>query len=209
MAIIDLHYPVSGDELPTDHAYGLYGAISRIMPTLHTDNIPFRMAAITGAYQGNRSLGLDPRRSRLRVRVPLEVVPLFLPLTGQVLDVGGHPIRLGMPRVQALVPAPAVVARTVTIKGFTEAGPFLAAARRQLDALGVPGELGIPLINKGKHEGQPRRHVVRIKGRKVVGFTLQVEGLSAEESIRLQEAGIGGRGRLGCGFFIPLRASLQ
>ena len=39
----------------------------------------------------------------------------------------------------------------------------------------------------------------------IVGYSLVVEGLSAVESMLLQERGLGGRTRMGCGFFMPLR----
>jgi CRISPR-associated protein Cas6 len=47
--------------------------------------------------------------------------------------------------------------------------------------------------------------VLRIKEKRVVGFPLRVTGLTAEESITLQEQGLGGRSKMGCGFFMPTR----
>jgi hypothetical protein len=32
-----------------------------------------------------------------------------------------------------------------------------------------------------------------------------IEGLTAEESLTIQEKGIGGRRHMGCGVFVPLR----
>ena len=43
----------------------------------------------------------------------------------------------------------------------------------------------------------------RDENKEIVGFAVRVEDLTAEESIGLQEAGIGGRRRFGCGVFIP------
>jgi hypothetical protein len=42
---------------------------------------------------------------------------------------------------------------------------------------------------------------VAIDDRKVVGFSLRVTGLTPEQSIKVQEQGIGGRRRMGCGLF--------
>ena len=66
-------------------------------------------------------------------------------------------------------------------------------------------EASIPLILTGPHAGEPRRRALRIKDQTHVGYSLLVEGLSAEESIRLQEQGLGGRRKLGCGLFLPWR----
>jgi CRISPR-associated protein Cas6 len=112
---------------------------------------------------------------------------------------------VGVPRVRSLIPAPALIARIVTIKKFITPAPFLEAVRRQLDALGIAGEAQLPLTKVGKRQGTPHRHVIRIKGKQVVGFAVQVAGLTADESIRLQEHGLGGRRTMGAGFFVPRR----
>jgi CRISPR-associated protein Cas6 len=46
---------------------------------------------------------------------------------------------------------------------------------------------------------------MRIKDKKLVGYALRVTGLTAEESIRLEEEGLGGRRRMGCGVLVPFR----
>ncbi len=174
------------------------------------------MAPVRGQYAGDGVMRLEPRRSRLRFRLPAEDIPTLLPAAGKGLNVAGHAVRLGVPHVQALVPAAALIARLVTIKrsdrqdeartkDYMEPAAFLDAVRRELALLGVAGEPGIPLARTGPHQGQPVRRVLRIKDKRVIGFTLQVTGLIAEESIRLQEAGLGGRRRLGGGFFVALR----
>jgi CRISPR-associated protein Cas6 len=206
MPSIDLLFPLVGPSIGTDHGYELYSALSRLLPALH-DGLPCRIAPVRGTYAGKATLQLDVRYSRLRLRLAPEVIPQLLPLVGQALDVGGHLLRLGVPQVRALIPAPGLAARLVTIKGFTEPAEFLAAARRQLDALEVQGAAGIPLADTGVHAGKPRRRVLLVRGKRVVGFPLLVTELSAEESLRLQEHGLGGRGKMGCGFFLPARSS--
>jgi CRISPR-associated protein Cas6 len=203
--VIDVYFPVRGSSLPTDHAYALYSAITQAAPALHATRTPWRVAGIPGNFAGDGLLRIEAPRARLRFRLPADQIALLLPLAGQTLTVAGHAIRLGVPQVRPLVPAAALVARVVVIKGFLEPGPFLAAARRQLDALGVHGEVALPLTLNGSRKGQPHRHVVRIKDKQVVGYAVQVEGLTAEESMTLQEHGIGGRGHLTCGFFLPLK----
>lgn len=202
--MIDLAFPLLGPSLPTDHGYELYGALSRLLPALH-DGLACRVGPVRGTYAGGGLLHLDQRHSRLRLRLAPEGIVQVLALAGRAIEVTGHHLRIGVPQVSALVPATALAARLVTIKGFTEPAGFLAAARRQLDALGVAGTAGIPLVETGTHEGKPRRRVLRIKDKKVVGFPLRVTGLTADESIRLQESGLGGRSKMGCGFFLPVR----
>jgi hypothetical protein len=157
------------------------------------------------------------------LRLPAEQIAVVLPLAGQSLDIADHRIRLGVPQVRTLIPGPTLLARMVVIKSSSPIDPatgmrdkdltkrtldpanFLDAARRQLAALEIGAEAAIPLLREGPHAGQPQRRVLRIKARSIVGFSLLVSGLTAEESIRLQERGLGGRQRLGCGFFVPVR----
>jgi CRISPR-associated protein Cas6 len=47
--------------------------------------------------------------------------------------------------------------------------------------------------------------VIRISKQKIIGYAMVVSELTADESIRLQEVGLGGRTRMGCGFFLPVR----
>src|SRR5262249_21304034 len=60
--------PVIGRRLPTDHAYALYSAISRLLPRLHGGEVPFGLAPVTGEYVGDGQMLLDPQRSTPRPR---------------------------------------------------------------------------------------------------------------------------------------------
>jgi CRISPR-associated protein Cas6 len=214
--VVDLIFPVHGEALPADHAYPLYAALSRVVPAFHDPAARVRFAPVGGPRFDRGTLRITAG-SRLRVRLPQERIGDVLPLAGKRLEVDGHAIRLGVPFVTALEPAPALHARAVVIKcsargdkgknlRYTEVGPFLDAVREQSEALGVGGEWSVPVKASGPRAGEPVRRVVRVKGRAMVGFGVLVEGLTADGSIRLQEHGLGGRTRLGCGFFLPVRA---
>lgn len=214
MSVVNLHFPVLGSTIRADHGYALYPSLAGLLSALHRPDAPVQIGPILGHYTGNGQLQLDPRRSRLRLRLPVEQIPLVLPLAGKGLDIDGHRVRLGVPQVLPLILAPTLIARMVTIKkgdrdkagsrACMEPGAFLEAARRQLDTLGIEGEAGIPLARQEAHAGKAKRHVLRIKGRRLVGYGLQVTGLTAEASIQLQEAGLGGKRKMGCGFFVPI-----
>jgi CRISPR-associated endonuclease/helicase Cas3 len=191
MAYIELHFPFTGATLPSDHGYGLYGAISRVIPEAHSADW-LAIETIPGAARGDGVTQLDPQ-SRLKIRIPQDHVPLMLKLAGKRLEVDGHAIRLGAPQIYLLRPATALYARIVTIKGFTEPEPFLDAVCRQLDELGVKGE---PTSGE--------RRVVKVGNHTIVGFGLTIHELSDQGSLILQERGIGGRRRMGCGFFNPI-----
>jgi CRISPR-associated protein Cas6 len=201
MTIVELQFPVLGRELPEDNGYALYAAVSRTLDDHLPDDVA--VASIGGPLLGDWKVRVTPE-TRLRIRAPAERIGELLPLAGKFLDVDGHEIRLGVPRVQALEAAPNLCARLVTIKGFTEPELFLGAVRRKLDELQVSGEAAIPPIPYGSRQGAPQRRIVTVKGRAIVGFALTVRGLTDAESLTLQERGLGGRRHMGCGIFSPL-----
>ena len=82
---------------------------------------------------------------------------------------------------------------------------FLTTARTKLAEIGVTGEPQLPIHMTGDRAGEPKRRVVHVKGVAIVGYALLVTELSAADSLTLQEAGLGGRTHLGCGFFTPAK----
>jgi CRISPR-associated protein Cas6 len=123
-----------------------------------------------------------------------------------VLDLNGHTLKVEYPRVEELTPAANVTSRLVTIKGAPDLENFRTSIYRQLDDLEISAR---PTIDANQSQDGPKRRVLRIKDRAIVGFSLSIYGLSPEESLRLQESGLGGRRRMGCGIFVPLPARLQ
>jgi hypothetical protein len=225
---VELLFPVLGEQLPIDHAYPLFAALSGAIREFHLDGGGMRFAPINGEKTEKKLLRISGK-SRLRIRVESESITKALPLTGRSLSVGGYAVSLGPPTVISLIPAPTLYSKLVTFKlarprSAHRARPgtiptespeeivhgkepvdFLETARQKLAEHGIEGIPGLPLVTEGPHAGQPRRKIVRIKGKAIVGYSLLIEGLTAEESIQLQEKGLGGRTRIGCGFFLPYR----
>jgi CRISPR-associated protein Cas6 len=191
---LDLEFPVfSTSAIPADHGYLLYAAISRQLSQVHS-NRDIAIHAIRGRQLGDRTLQLMPW-SMLQIRAPQESIGMLVQLAGGTLCIGDRQIRLGVPRVRALEASSALRCRTVTIKGFMNVESFTAAVRRQLDCLEVSERARITI---GK------RRTVRIRDKEVVGFAVVLESLTDEESIVVQQFGLGGRRRMGCGVFTPV-----
>lgn len=205
---LELVFPVNGTTLPTDHSYPLYAALSAIVPLFHADGSQLRFAPISGVGQPDGTLRVGPH-SCLRVRVTDDDVRLALPLSGKRLDIAGSAVRLGVPTVRTLEAAPGLLARIVTFKNAETPDQFQLTARTKLAELGVVGEPSLPIHLDGARAGEPKRRVVRIKGAVIVGYSLLVSELSAADSLVLQERGLGGRARLGCGFFLPAKSELE
>ncbi len=56
--MIDMHFPLVGTDILADHGYALYGAMARIVPKLHSPEMPLRIGPIRGTYIGNGKLRL-------------------------------------------------------------------------------------------------------------------------------------------------------
>ena len=202
--MVDLVFPVRGGSVSTDHAYPLYGALAGLVPAFHDPTTSLRFAPLTGGGGEAGRLRLTAW-SCLRVRLPADAIPIALPLAGKALDVAGSAVRLGPPTVQPLTPATAVESWLVTFKNGEEPDAFLATARAKLAELGVAGEPAVRAFEAGPRAGEARRRVLRVKGQSIVGYALLVSGLTAADSLRLQEHGLGGRIKIGCGFFLPTK----
>ncbi|HEV8367008.1 MAG TPA: type I-MYXAN CRISPR-associated protein Cas6/Cmx6, partial [Pyrinomonadaceae bacterium] len=117
---INVSFSLSGKQLPADHGYLVYSAISRSISSLHgIDWLAIEL--ISGFPSGRGLIALPERDATLRLRIPAGHYRDVLPLAGKRLDIGGHQIRLGLPVARPLEPAPSLYARVVTIKKFTEA----------------------------------------------------------------------------------------
>jgi CRISPR-associated protein Cas6 len=197
---VELSFGVIGQTLPADHGYGLYSAIAHLCSDIHEQE-GVSIQTISGKPDGEGKIYLS-RQSQLKIRLPYEPekIALVLPLAGQQLKIGKHEIQLGIPQIFPLYPVDKLRSRIVTIKKFQEPEPFKDAAQRQLDALGIQGNLLLPL----NEAGEPSRKAIKIKTYSVVGFSLIVTDLNEEDSLKLQAVGLGGKHRMGCGIFNPL-----
>jgi CRISPR-associated protein Cas6 len=192
MSVIDILFPVQGGPVPLDHGYVLFSALSARLPVLHA-RPDIGVFTLRGESATRELLHLG--RGTLRLRCPAETIPMLLPLVGAPLEVAGRKLVLGAPTLRPLEPVSSLSARIVTFKHSLDEATFQAAALRFLADLGCQARLKVG-----------RRRVVGIAGKRVVGFALDLEGLSSEHSVLLQEKGLGGRRHMGCGLFLPTRA---
>lgn len=195
----DLAFRLTGSNIPVDHGYALYAALCRLLPKeiLH-DHDPKKagfqisLHPIRGQYAGGEHLHLA-LFSRLILRLPQDEIKEYLKLAGKRVDIEGCPLRIGVCDVRALMPAAALRARFVTTRHGQDEVRFREECDRQMKALAVNGKLSV---------GQ--RRTMRIHDKQIVGYSVVVTELTADESITLQENGLGGRRKMACGIFGPV-----
>ena len=211
---VKVSFPVIGKQLPADHGYLVYSAISRSTPSLHgVDWLAIEL--VSGLPSGRGLIALPERGASLHLRIPAENYRDVLPLAGKRLEISGHLIRLGLPVARPLEPAPSLYARVVTIKKFIDAEPFVEAVKRKLDSFGVKGRVELPRDEQRRY----RRRIVTIHGKSVVGFSVAVHDLNDEDSLLLQAGAVKvvspddnatqwqsifSRRAMGCGIFNPI-----
>jgi CRISPR-associated protein Cas6 len=197
--VLDLCFPVvRGRTLDVDHGHSLYLALTAACPDLA--RIPgLGIHAVRGVPDRQRGELILLDDAEVRLRLPAGAAPLVRGLAGAQLQVRRHAITLGEPCGQALAPVSALWARTVTIH-FQE--PAIGAALAQLAnrfAQDFPwGSFRIL-----------RPRTIRFEGRQLLGFEMAVRDLPPRASLVLQGQGFGGRRALGCGLFVPFRATAR
>ncbi len=204
---LELQFPVVGQRIPQDHGYILYGALSERLALVHSSP-DIVIGPILGQPIGSGLLRVA-RTSRLCIRATAATLPNLIHLAGTRLTLGKHFIRLGVPNVQPLIPAPHLYARLVTIKGFMDRHSFQEALMRKISELGIRAQPRIPEALNAAQRGDPGRRVARIKGMRIVGFEVLFSDLESHESLALLANGLGGRQKMGCGFFLRSNDALN
>lgn len=192
---VELVYKVFGSWLPADHGYGLFGAIANKKPEIRKLK-DYGILTIPGFGDKRGKIALT-KESRCRVRVTVSKIPLFYQLVGETLKIGIHSITLGTPEIYPLKPSSRLRSRIVVISNYQEPDSFLRAVQDQLEALEVKAIATIP----PNRQGEVSRKTIKVKTDTKVGFSVHLDQLSDEDSIKVQRLGIGGKRHMGCGFF--------
>lgn len=199
--LLEASFPLQpGSQISSMHGYSLYSAIKRKIPWFG-DCKNTSISSIAGIKNGKGQIETQ-EFSRLYIRTPLSKASSLYSLAGQTLSIGQGEISLKIPTIAPLTPKSTLKARIVLIHlSPREADPppdkFLAAATRQLKEREIQGKVSI-LLQKGALD----RKALIVKGKRNPGYGVQVTGLSDEDSLKLKTLGLGGRQKMGAGFFV-------
>jgi CRISPR-associated protein Cas6 len=209
---LEIQFQLQGKTLPADHGYAWYSAIKQTFLEDDTDvpsNVLF--CSVSGVPDRDGMIYLN-RASRFRLRCPSdsEQIRYWYCLQNTVLNIRGHLIRLVQPRLSLPQPSEVLKSRLVTFKleninHHEVPFYFLESCKKSLEQLEIKAQAFID----SNTEGDLARRALQIKNKKVVGFGVVVEGLSEEDSLKLQCYGLGGRKHFGCGWFYPTKEVLN
>jgi len=211
--IAELSFHLRGTPLPSDNGYMVYRAVAGIVPWVaEPAQIDLAIVPIQGSPHGGY-IHLT-RVSRLAFRLQAEDTEKLLPLSDQRLVVEAATLNLGSPTEYRLRPVPGLASPFVVAEYHRYSDDVLEWLKAEfltLDIRSVPalrlrhGRSASPAEQGRRSFDCPcERHHRQIEGRSIVGWEVQVFGLAPEESVRLQERGIGPGRRYGCGVFMPV-----
>lgn len=190
--VVDVAFALQGGPVDPDYAAPLHAQLRRALPwfddELEAGVFPLRgVTAVDGRWY------LGPR-SRLVLRVPAARAAACAALAGRSLALHA-PLRVGTPHVRSLLPY-ATVYSPLVVTGDAKEDTFLAAVLRTVAGWNtlcqvIVGRAGSRRVDAGAMEG----------------FSVMLHGVAPEVSLRVQEQGLGGYRKFGCGLFLPHRSA--
>ena len=204
--IVDILFSIECKRIPVDHAYPLASALSAIVPWLAEDpRAGVHSIHVAGSQNGWErpehapdSMLMVSRRTKLVIRASRhQTERLMAELPGQRIQVAGEPLAIGTGKVRPLSLETTLFARYVATE--TDADPSEDEARFLENAVRI---LSLSNIRVRKALCGKSTPLLTPSG-PIHTRSLMLAGLTKEESIRLQQQGLGPHRLIGCGLFIP------
>ncbi|MFA5627683.1 MAG: type I-MYXAN CRISPR-associated protein Cas6/Cmx6 [Thiohalomonadaceae bacterium] len=197
--VVDLSFQIDCRGLLVDHAYPLSSAIQQALPWFgESRKDGLHLIHVAGSGNGwerpsdASALLLPSRRTRLVLRLARDRVENARALSGQMLDIDGHALRVGEAKVLTLSTAATLYARYIAAPADQEEVQFITEMVQQMRTMGLdPKKV---MAGKKRYFSTP--------GGALCVRSLMVADLPPADAIRLQEEGLGTQRTLGCGLFI-------
>ncbi len=201
--VVDLAFRIDCRALPVDHAWSLSEGIKGELPWF-SDAENSGLHLIHGAESGNgwtrpvqaNDLIYPSHRTPLILRLPEGRIDDAMQLTGRTLEVAGGKILVKRAKSRPLAKTKTLYSRHVIFESGIDEELFIKRAVAQLKGLDVRfskllcGQAHIITTPKGSLETR----------------SLMISDLPYEDSVQLQQQGLGQYRSLGCGLFIAYKA---
>ncbi|MDH5395399.1 MAG: type I-MYXAN CRISPR-associated protein Cas6/Cmx6 [Gammaproteobacteria bacterium] len=199
--VVDVSFAIKCKCLPLEHMHALSESLHDALPWLEEEKLA-GIHPIYGAESGNgwvrpedpNELLYFSRRQKMTLRLPKERLTEADTLIGQTLSVAGYDLEIGKSSVKKLSDLPTNFCRSVMTEQSMGEDDFLNWAYAELKSLNIT----VRKMMAGKE-----RVVTLPHGEDLVTRSLMLAELEQAESVRLQQHGIGGGRKLGCGLFLP------
>ncbi|MGD2020131.1 MAG: type I-MYXAN CRISPR-associated protein Cas6/Cmx6 [Thiohalocapsa sp.] len=200
--VVDVLFTLQCRSIPVDHAYVLSQALLEAVPWLAQTGGGIHTIHVAGSQNGweRPSHSVDEhlllsRRTKLSIRVPEErLADLKHALEGRTVDVGGAALTIGAGKPRSLAKERTLFARYVAGPAERDETAFL---RWAADTLARQVDVRVRKALCGKETP------LTTPDGPVSTRSLMLADLKPEESLRLQQQGLGPHRLMGCGIFIP------
>ena len=199
--ILDLCFKMECKSLPLDHAWSLSTALTQAAPWLRSSHNT-AIHLVHGAESGNGWMRPDnskneilhlSRRARFTLRIHQDQTKQACELIGLSLNIDGHPLMLKEFKPQLLVPQTTIFSRYIITDPNYDEDAFLNQIAPMIESQGIK-------IRK-MMGGLP--HSFTTPEGLLTTRSLMLSDLEKEESIRLQQNGLGEHQLYGIGIFLP------
>ena len=202
--IVDVVFDIECRELPVDHACDLAEALKTHLPELEQDDrLGVHTVHLAGSQNGwerpDPKLGqklILSKRTKLTLRVPKEcLTDVQQTLDGAELEIGGCALKIGKSKQKMLSAQGTIFSRYIVLEDGEDQDENAFMQR----IVGYLAERGIrvkkALCGKTTEVAGPDGPIAT--------RSIMIAGLNAEQSVRIQQEGIGPLRHMGCGIFIP------
>ena len=193
-AVTEVQFELQGSLLPRDHGYPLFRELSRLLPWL-PDEALAAVHHIHGAETGKDDLLILNRRAKLVIRIPIHREADLAILSGQTVTIGGFKLTIGKGKPKPLSRHSPLYAHCVTTGSMDEEG-FASDIIHILDELKITCRFICG-----------RRQTITTADGVAYGYSLLLHELPIDQSILVQQRGMGGNRKIGCGIFIPHKST--
>lgn len=196
--VLDLVFKISCRSLPADHAFSLSTELQKRLPWFVEEKAGMHIIYIpesgNGWFRetGSDAMLLPSRRTRLILRLPRRRVEEVKALCGESLDVDGHALTLNEASERLLSEITTIMSRHVVTDGKEEE-VFASSVMQQLANIGIKPKKMLCGVEKE----------ICIAGGMVATRSVMLADISTEDSVLLQQKGLGPHREYGCGIFIP------
>jgi len=198
--VVDVLFSLQCRSIAVDHAYALSQALLANASWLCEPGVAIHDIHVAGSQNGwerpehgsDQQLQLS-RRTKLCIRLPrTRVAALKAALEGQTLKVGGSTLHIREGKERVLSRESTLFARYVAGPPGLEEAQFLRWAADELDSRGI--RMRKAMSGKTTPLSTP--------GGIIETRSLMIAGLKADESVLLQQHGLGPHREMGCGIFV-------
>jgi len=201
--MIDVVCKLDCRSLPVDHAFALSEAVREHLPWL-TDEVGAGIHPISIPEAGNgwlRPEGEDEilhlsKRTKLILRIPSSRFDDATVLIRKKLSVAGNDMTVMKMAERFLQPMETVFSRYNVLEEGMDETAFMQQVMQALKSMDITPRKMLP----------GREHSLRTDKGALKTLTLMIAELSQEESLKIQEKGIGNYQHMGCGLFIPQKS---